>query len=375
MTDLALTSQPAAQSPAQAVAGWSRRRLRQRALVLGALGVLAAVMMVLGAWLGALPIGPAQVFAILLSKAGIETGVEFTAAQEAVLLSIRLPRVVLGMLAGAVLGVGGAAIQGLFRNPLAEPGLIGTSAGAAIGAVIAILGTSLIMGSVPEGLLPWLVPAAAFAGSTIATVAVARLARTGGKIDVATMLLAGIAINALAAAVFGLAMFLADDAELRTITFWTLGSLAGASWSGLGLTAPLMILALLVLPMMARAMNALALGEAEAYHLGVRVEAVRRGTVILVALAVGAAVAVTGIIGFVGLVVPHLLRLLAGPDHRLLIPGSALLGGALLLGADLLARTVAAPAELPLGVVTALLGAPYFLWLLVRQRDRQESFL
>jgi iron complex transport system permease protein len=169
----------------------------------------------------------------------------------------------------------------------------------------------------------------------------------------------------------GLAMFLADDAQLRTITFWSLGSVAGANWGSLAIVAPLMIAVCCVLPLFARALNAMALGEAEAHHLGVPVERVRITILILVTLAVGAAVSVSGVIGFIGLIVPHLLRLVVGPDHKVLLPGSALLGAALLLGADLLARTVVAPSELPLGVVTALLGAPYFLWLLVRDRDRR----
>jgi len=187
---------------------------------------------------------------------------------------------------------------------------------------------------------------------------------------VATMLLAGIAINALAGAGTGLMIFLADDQQLRDVTFWTLGSLGGATWTVVGAVLPFLLIALVATPYLARALNAMLLGEAEARHLGVNTQRVKRLVIVLAALAVGAAVAVSGVIGFIGLVVPHLLRLAAGPDHRLLLPGSALLGGALLVLADLLARTVVAPAELPLGILTALVGGPFFLWLLLQRRSR-----
>jgi iron complex transport system permease protein len=286
-----------------------------------------------------------------------------------VLLSVRLPRVALATLVGAALGISGAAMQGLFRNPLVEPGLLGVSSGAAFGAVAAIvLGASL--GGLPAALGPWLLPVAGFAAGLVTVLAATTIARSEGRSSVATLLLAGIALNALAGALTGLCMYLASDAQLRTITFWLLGSLGGASWTSAAALALFLAPALLLLPRFARALNALALGETEASHLGYDVERTRRGVVLLVALSVGAAVALTGVIGFVGLVVPHLVRLAFGADHRVLLPGSALLGAILLLAADALARTAVAPAELPIGILTAATGTPFFLALLVRQRGR-----
>ncbi len=189
---------------------------------------------------------------------------------------------------------------------------------------------------------------------------------------VATMLLAGIAVNALAGAGTGFLTFMATDAQLRNITFWSLGSLGGTTWTAVSAVAPCMLTGLLLLPWLARSLNVFLLGEAEAGHLGIQIERLKRRVIVLVALAVGAAVSTAGIIGFIGLVVPHVVRLLLGPDHRYVLPGSALLGASLLIGADLVARTVVAPAELPLGIVTVVLGAPCFLWLLLRQR-RQWS--
>lgn len=281
---------------------------------------------------------------------------------------IRLPRTLLGLAVGAVLALSGVAMQGLFRNPLADPGLVGVSSGAALGAAFAIVGASML-GDVPEALGPYLLSICAFAGGLAVTALVYRLGRRDGQTSVATMLLAGVALTALAGALIGLFTYLADDATLRTLTFWNLGSLNGASYARLW---PLLIVTAgvaLWLPGRARALNALLLGESEARHLGFEVEQVKRELVLCTALGVGAAVAAAGLIGFIGLVVPHLVRLVAGPDHRILLPASALAGAALLLFADLLARLALAPAELPIGIVTALIGAPFFIYLLVRGRN------
>jgi iron complex transport system permease protein len=206
----------------------------------------------------------------------------------------------------------------------------------------------------------------------LTTLLIYRLATSGGRTQVATMLLAGIAINAIAGAGIGLMTFIANDDQLRDITFWSLGSLGRASWPNIGAMLPLVLIALLPLLMLSRPLNALLLGEAEAGHLGVDVQRIKTLVVLAVALAVGAGVAVAGIIGFVGLVVPHLLRLMAGPDHRIVLPGAALLGAALLVGTDLLARTIAVPAEVPIGIMTALVGGPFFLWLLLRDRKQRQ---
>lgn len=345
------------------------RTLRMR-IGIAVIVLVLVIVAIASVGLGAVAIGPGQVLSILASQLGLTLPWAFETQQELVLMAIRLPRVLLGILVGGGLAVSGAIMQGLFRNPLADPGLVGVSSGSALSAVSIIVLSSVIGFSIT-----WSLPIAAFLGGVITTLLVYRLATQDGQTSVATMLLAGIAVNALAAAGTGVFIFMADDAQLRDITFWTLGSIGGATWDSLAIVAPFLLLPILVAPFLARSLNALLLGEAEARHLGIEVEKIKLGVVILTGLGVGAAVAVSGIIGFVGLVVPHLLRLLLGPDHRYLIPGSALLGASLLLLADLLARTVVAPAELPIGIVTALVGAPFFLWLLLRGRSKgQFSF-
>ncbi|MFO8153959.1 FecCD family ABC transporter permease [Thioalkalivibrio sp.] len=341
------------------------RRARWTLLALAA-GLLAVAVLSLGQ--GALPVPPDRIVGILASAVGLGDAARFNHFEMHVVLHLRLPRLLLAMLVGSALAVSGAALQGLFRNPLADPGLVGVSAGAALGAVtVIVLGATWL-----HGMTAWLgiytLPIAAFIGGLAATLLVYRLAQQGGYTPVATLLLAGIAINAVAGAGTGLLTFIADDQQLRSLTFWTMGSLGGASWSNLAAAAPLILLPMLALPVLAMAMNAFLLGESVAQHLGVRVEHIKILVVTLTAMAVGAAVAVSGIIGFVGLVVPHLLRLWMGPDHRYLLPGSALLGAFLLLLADLLARNVVAPAELPIGLITALVGGPFFLALLLRRR-------
>lgn len=325
-------------------------------------------LIVISVGIGAVSVSPAQVVSILADKAGLPRFAEFEPVQEAIILNIRLPRVVLAVVTGAALAISGAAMQGLFRNPLADPGLVGVSSGAALATAIAMIATGSITAAWMEPMAMFLVPAAAFAGGTLATVLVYNLATDRGRTDVATMLLAGIAVNAMAGAVIGFMIFMANDDQLRDYTFWTLGSLGGATWGSVWVVLPLLLAAIFFLPRLSKGLNAMLLGEAEARHLGVRVENLKKLIVLFVGLAVGAAVSVSGMIGFVGLVVPHILRLWIGPDHRFLLPGSAILGGMLLLGSDLLARTAVAPAELPIGVITASAGAPFFLWLLLKNR-------
>lgn len=318
---------------------------------------------------GAVSISPLEIAAILLSKIGISTGISFEAQQESVLLAIRLPRVLLGILVGASLAVSGTLLQGLFRNPLAEPNLLGISSGAAFFAVATIvLGEKIAFGFFTEYKLLAL-PLAAFVGGICTILFVYRIGRARGNIDTATILLAGIAVNALAGAGIGFFTFIANDTQLRNITFWSLGSLASATWKSLAIVTPLIILPLFYLKNLSRKMNALLLGDSEAAHLGIDVEKLKRKIILIVALTVGASVSVSGIIGFVGLVVPHLLRLTVGADHRNLVPSSAMLGASLLIGADWLCRTIVAPAELPIGVITATIGAPFFLWLLLKKKN------
>ncbi|MGE0542891.1 MAG: FecCD family ABC transporter permease [Dehalococcoidia bacterium] len=352
---------------APAVRDESRRhsavvRGRRRApLLLPALVVLLAVAMLLNAGIGAVRIAPPQVIAILLDHAGIGIDVSVTPQQDAVLWNIRLPRILLAALVGGALALAGAVLQGVFRNPLADPSLIGVSSGAAVGAVAAIVAGFTLFGLAS-------LPVAAFTGGMLAMLAVYAFARQDGRTEVVTLILTGIAINAIAGAATGIFFFLADDTQLRTIVFWTLGSLGGATWRSVWAVLPFIGAGMLVLPFWGRQLNLLVLGEREARHLGVNTESMRFLLVALAALIAGASVAVAGVIGFVGLVVPHIIRLIAGPDHRLLLPASTLAGAVLLLLADLAARTLVLPRELPLGVVTALAGGPFFLWLLHRTR-------
>ncbi len=334
-----------------------------------ALGLLLVLVLWLSLALGpvSLPLGDTLRAALRLLGLPLTADASLQQA-ELILSQIRMPRTLLGLAVGMVLALCGVAMQGLFRNPLADPGLVGVSSGAALGAAVAIVGGAAF-GGLPEAFAPYLLSVCAFVGGLLVTALVYRLGRRDGQTNVATMLLAGIALTALAGAAIGLFTYLADDATLRTLTFWNLGSLNGASYARLW---PLLLATLAValwLPRRARALNALLLGESEARHLGFDVERLKRELVFCTALGVGAAVAAAGLIGFIGLVVPHLMRLLVGPDHRLLLPASALAGASLLLLADLVARLALAPAELPIGIVTALIGAPFFLYLLVRGRS------
>ena len=337
-------------------------RRRIALLPLGAL--LLAAAMIAGILLGPARITAAGLYATILDALGLAPLPAEHIRDAAVLGVIRAPRVLMAALVGASLGAAGAAMQGLFRNPLADPGLIGVSAGAGLAAVGSIVLGGSLFGAAAGMLGLWLLPIAAFAGGLGATFVMARLGTVQGVTGIATLLLAGVAVNALAGSLTGLLIFMADDRQVRDITFWALGSLAGSRWAQVPVVAVLAGIPTLLLCALARPLNALLLGEAEAFHLGIRVETVKRLALVLAAFAVAAGVAFTGLIGFVGLVVPHLIRLGFGADHRLVLPGAALLGGTLLVLADLLARSLAAPAELPVGVVTALLGAPFFLWLM-----------
>jgi iron complex transport system permease protein len=282
---------------------------------------------------------------------------------------LRLPRALLALLVGSSLAVAGAMMQGLFRNPLADPGLVGVSSGAALGAVLMIVvGESLSWLEPVRG--PLLIPVAALLGAWVVTLLILRLGSQNGTTSVATLLLAGIAINAFVGAIIGLCTFLADDAQLRSLNFWMLGSLGIASWSSVLLTLPFCAVLLLSATRCARPLNAMSLGESEAGHLGFHPQRTKLFVIFLTSVGVGGCVAQSGMIGFIGLVVPHLLRLLIGPDHRWLLPASAVLGAALLLMADTIARTMVSPAEMPIGIITAAVGAPFFLALLWQQKRR-----
>ena len=286
---------------------------------------------------------------------------------DTILFDIRLPRILLAIFVGAVLASTGAVMQGLFRNPLADPSLIGVSSGASVGASIMIVTAGgAIQGGALVGLS--LVSIGAFVGGFTATLLVYRLATSGLGTSVTTMLLAGIAIGALAGALNSLLSYFSDNDMLRQISLWQMGNLSGASWLKVFIMGVVAVLLMSLFPRDSKALNALLLGESEARHLGINVQRVKRRLIVLTALGVGVSVAVAGLVGFVGLIMPHIIRLMIGPDHRWLIPASGLAGAVLLVIADSLARVVVTPAELPTGILTAILGAPFFVVLLLQQR-------
>lgn len=297
----------------------------------------------------------------------LDVGGDRNSLADTVLWDIRFPRVALGVVVGAALAAAGACMQGSFANPLAEPGIVGVSSGAALGAVIQIAIGLTLAGT-------WSLAAFAFIGGLGTVALVYFSARSEGRTEVVTLVLAGVAINAFAGALIGLLTYLSTDEELRSITFWSLGSLAQATWAKVGVVAPLAAVGLAVAMMQARHLDLLALGERSARSLGVDVERLRIITLAVAALLTAASVAVSGVILFVGLVVPHLVRMVGGPSHRLLLPASALLGAVALTVADVVARTLVEPAELPLGVLTALIGSPFFFILLRRTRETQGGW-
>lgn len=342
-----------------------RSRLAQ--LLILVLIVVAAAMFSASIMTGAADASLGNVLRWLLGMEGAEQAL--SVRDRIIILDIRLPRAVLGLMVGASLAVSGAVMQGLFRNPLADPGLVGVSSGASLGAVLLIVLGSSFFGPLFAIFGFYALPVAAFVGGLITTLLLYKIATRSGQTSVATMLLAGIALGALAGAVTGVLIFMADDKQLRDLTFWGLGSLAGANWMKILSAGPIILVSLAVVPFLARGLNALTLGEAAAFHMGIPVQRLKNIAIVSVAASTGASVAVSGGIGFVGIVVPHVLRMLIGPDHRYLLPASALLGGTLLIFADMIARTIVPPAELPIGIITAFAGAPFFLWILLRGRS------
>ena len=308
---------------------------------------------------GAMQIPLGEIAHITAYEFGLVEGGDFDRGEHGVLMSIRFPRTLLAILVGAGLSVSGALMQGLFRNPLADPGLVGVSSGAALGAALVI-----VLGAQLGWTAAWSLPVAAFGGAVLSTIVVLRLSSVGSKTVVANMLLAGIALNSIAGAATGVLVYLADEDQLRDLTFWTLGSLGGADWGDVQLGILVIGLPTLAALFLARSLNVMLLGESAAYTLGVDIQRMKTAIVALVCVIVGCCVSMTGMIGFVGLVVPHLCRLLFGPDNRKVVPASLLLGAILLLGSDLVSRLVILPAELPIGIVTSMIGGPFFLALL-----------
>lgn len=332
-------------------------------VLIGSLLATAAASLFVGAY----ALQPAEVWAAIWP--GQDDAAHF------LLVHIRLPRILLAGTIGAGLAISGAAIQGLFRNPLADQTLIGVTSGAMLFAVLSIVLMSSVLALVSSFFRQASTAFLAFLGGLGTTYFVYFLARRRGRTEVTTMLLAGIAISAFAAAIAGVFIYLSDEQQLRDITFWSLGSVSAANWTQVTLTGPIVGLGIVVLRRHAHALNAILMGETEAFYLGIPVERVKRTVILITALIVGACIAMSGIIGFVGLIIPHLLRLLGKADYRFLLTRSALVGALFLIGADTLARTLLAPSELPIGLLTAMVGAPFFLWLLVRSQQKAYATL
>jgi len=358
--------EPGSARKAAAPAGLSQARgrahaalLRPLALLAGFMGLLA-VSVVVATAVGTVQLPYGETARVVLVKA-LGLGWPLDPTYEAIVWTVRLPRVLAAGVVGLALAVCGAAMQGLFKNPLASPDILGVSSGGALGAVVGIfLGWPLVN--------PWLVPGAAFAGALATLAVVYALATRGGRTDLATLLLAGVAVSSFAGAVIALLYHFVEDGVLRQIVYWLMGNLAGKRWEHLAVMAPPVAVGCGGLWLLSRELNLLMGGEDDARALGVPVERTKRWVMVLAALATGAAVSVTGVIGFVGLIVPHIVRLLIGPDHRWLLPASGLLGASFLILADLLARTAFSPVELRTGIVTALAGVPFFLYLLAKRR-------
>ncbi|WP_229051728.1 iron ABC transporter permease [Aeromicrobium sp. Leaf350] len=338
-------------------------------VLLVSLTILLVVGVVMSATIGQLPVTRGEVLGSLLRHLGISTDWAPPSGElvDRTLDHIRYPRVVMSVLVGAALAVSGAVMQAIFGNPLAEPGVVGVSSGAALGASIAIA-LGLTFGE------SWSVAALAFVGAFLSTMLVYVTARSAGRTEVVTLLLTGIAVNAIAGAGLALVMFIGDTAAREQIVFWQLGSLNGSLWSEVLVVLVVAVPTTAIAIALAGRYDLLALGERTAGHLGVRVEALRLVSIVLVTLLAAVAVAFAGIIAFVGLVVPHLVRILVGPAHRLLLVASALGGAVLLVWADLLARTVVVGADLPIGLLTALVGGPFFFWLIRRARQRSGGW-
>jgi iron complex transport system permease protein len=371
--------------PARVAASPSRWRRGRGGLLIGGLAVGLIVMVVLSAGRGQLQIPPAEVVGSIMHR--LDANLEWVLAQagltvdlpldvgprpqhvqgENTLWLVRFPRVVLALLVGAALATAGALMQGVFGNPLAEPAIVGVSPGAAVGASLVFVTGAHFLGE-------WTVAVAAFATGLVTTLLVYALSRSGGRTEVVTLVLTGVAVTAVAFAIVAFATFVATPEAREQIVFWQLGSLNGARWQAVVAVLPFMLAGLTVAFATARSLDLLALGERSARHLGVRVERLRIVAIVAVAMLVGSGVAFAGVIGFVGLVVPHLIRMIAGPGHRVLLPASALGGALLLVSADLVARTAIRYADLPLGMLTALVGGPLFFWLLRRTRSSQGGW-
>jgi len=337
------------------------------------LTVLLILSLIISTRVGAVDISYGKIFAFLGHGLGFKVSTPFTPIEEALFLQIRLPRVILCAFVGAALSVAGAMMQALFRNPIVEPGLVGTSSGAALGAAFIFVMGKSVTGPFAAIAGPLLLPVFAFLGGFIATMVVYKLSNVFGKTNVNTMILAGIAMNALANGGTGFFSYVARDPQARSITFWNLGTLAGADWNGVIMVGISTCAGILLCLRYSKGLNALLLGEEEAGYLGINTEKLKMRVILLNTFIVAIATSLVGVIGFIGLIVPHLLRILKSSDNRFLLVGSALLGAILLNGADMVARVLVAPSEFPIGVITAFVGAPVFLYMLISNSRRQQK--
>lgn len=335
--------------------------VRQLAVPVALFALLAGILLSFG--VGPLKVAPVDVLQAIGVQLGLVAPGDLSTRDISVVWNLRIPRALLGAMVGASLALAGASLQGLFGNPLADPGIVGVTQGASLGAVSAI-----VLGASALGY--WTIPVAAFLGGALATTLIYLLARPGRGEGTATLLLVGIAIGAACSAAIGLLTYVADSAELQSLVFWQMGSLARVGWTDVAAAAPVFAVGVGALLTMATPLDMLALGERQARHIGLDVRSARLRLITFSALLVGSAVAFAGSIGIVGLVVPHVVRLIVGPGHRLLLPLSALLGALLVVLADTAARTLDPPSEIPLGLFTAAIGAPFFLWLVLRRKPR-----
>ncbi len=358
ITDLQLEGE----APNTASRGTKPNSKKRNLIVLSALGLAVFVMALISAGVGQMQISVPEILASIAHSVGLDWGTlpEQQFAQQA-LWTIRFPRVVMAIIVGAALAAGGVLMQGVFGNPLAEPSVVGVSSGAAAFACTSIAFGLTIFGN-------WTTIIAAFLGGLLATALVYLTARHSGRTEVVTLVLTGVAINAIAGACIALMTFLSDTSAREEIIFWQLGSLNGTMWNNVVSAGPIALIGIIFAMTQTRKLDLLALGERPARHLGVNVERLRKEVIVIVAFLTSAAVAFAGVIGFVGLVVPHILRMALGPGHRLLLPASVMGGALLLLVADTVARTLVANADLPIGMLTALVGGPFFFWLIRRTR-------
>ena len=343
-------------------------RIRSRTTIMFVvLSLMGLTLLLLNTGLGAVNIPPVTVISILIEGLGLDLEMDISPIHESVLMSIRLPRIVLGLVAAGGLAAAGVGLQAVFRNPLAESQVVGVSWGAALGAVA-------VSAAVTKASWAFASPVAASVTAFLATFLAYRIARRGPRVEVVTLVLSGVAINAIAAAAVGIFSNLPGRGQMRSFSFWSLGSLGGATWTLVSMTLLFVLPGLALLALRVRRLNVLLLGDEEAYQSGVDVRRLRAEVIAAAALLTGAAVSAAGVIGFVGLLAPHGVRMIIGPDNRILLPCAMLAGAVLLLAADLVSRTAFAPAEIPLGVLTSLVGGPFFLWLLHRARRAQGGW-